>query len=279
MRTRPFTQVDVFSPVPYLGNPLAVVLDASDLTDADLQRIARWTNLSETTFVLPPTVEDADYRVRIFTPDGELPFAGHPTLGTAHAWSENGGTPRRPDPIVQECAAGLVRIHRSSAGELAFEAPETTRSGPVSVGDLGRICAALGVERSEIVDHQWVANGPQWVAVMLSSADRVLELRPNLSALGELEVGVVGPYPAGSECSWELRAFISDIGEDPVTGSLNASVGQWLLRTDRMPGPYTASQGTALGRAGRVRVTPTEDGGNVLVGGAVTTLVRGSIDA
>lgn len=279
MRTRPFAQVDVFSPVPYLGNPLAVILDATDLTDADLQRIARWTNLSETTFVLPPTVGDADYRVRIFTPDGELPFAGHPTLGTAHAWVENGGTPRRPDLIVQECAAGLVRIHRSSAGELAFEAPETNRSGPVSEVDLGRICAALGIDRAEVVDHQWVVNGPQWVAVMLSSADRVLDLRPDLSTLGELEVGVVGPYPDGSECSWELRAFIAGIGEDPVTGSLNASVGQWLLRTDRVAGPYTASQGTVLGRAGRVRVTPTADRENALVGGTVTTLVRGSIDA
>lgn len=279
MRIRPFAQVDVFSDAPYLGNPLAVILDATDLTDADLQRIARWTNLSETTFVLPPTIADADYRVRIFTPDGELPFAGHPTLGTAHAWSENGGTPRRPDLIVQESAAGLVRIHRSAAGELAFEAPETTRSGAVSEEDLVRICTALGVERDEIVDHQWVVNGPQWVAVMLPSADRVLKLRPDLSALGGLEVGVVGPYPAGAECAWELRAFIADIGEDPVTGSLNASVGQWLLRTDRMAGPYTASQGTALGRAGRVRVTPTGDCGNVLVGGAVTTLVRGIIDA
>ena len=172
-----------------------------------------------------------------------------------------------------------MRIHRSSAGELAFEAPETTRSGPVSEVDLGRICAALGIDRAEVVDHQWVVNGPQWVAVMLSSADRVLDLRPDLSTLGELEVGVVGPYPDGSECSWELRAFIAGIGEDPVTGSLNASVGQWLLRTDRVAGPYTASQGTVLGRAGRVRVTPTADRENALVGGTVTTLVRGSIDA
>lgn len=283
MPTRPFAQVDVFSRIPYLGNPLAVILDATDLPDTELQRIARWTNLSETTFVLPPTVEDADYRVRIFTPDEELPFAGHPTLGTAHAWLEHGGSPRRPDLIVQECAAGPVRIHRDAGtGALAFEAPETTRSGPVGEAELDRFCAALGIGRSEVVDHQWVVNGPRWAAVMLRSARRVLDLRPDFSAHTDLEIGVVGPYPDGSGpdgAAWELRAFMPDLGEDPVTGSLNASVGQWLLRTGRMPTAYTASQGMVLGRRGRVRVTPTADRGNVLVGGPVTTLVRGSIRA
>lgn len=313
MRSRPFAQVDVFSSTPYLGNPLAVILDATDLTGSDMQRIARWTNLSETTFVLPPTPAGrdagADYRVRIFTPDGELPFAGHPTLGTAHAWLEhvagNGGTPQRPgqrpDLIVQECGAGLVRIHRDTGGTpdardaqhtqdtrdfqdtrhtvgvLAFEAPETTRSGPVSEEDLARFCAVLGVDRDSVVDHQWVVNGPRWAAVMLASAQQVLDLRPDLSALGDLELGVVGPYPPDAPCAWELRAFTPDCGEDPVTGSFNASVGQWLLRTGRMPAPYTAAQGTVLGRTGRERVTPTADRGNVLVGGAVTTLVTGSL--
>lgn len=297
MRTRPFAQVDVFSATPWLGNPLAVVLDATGLTDTDLQRIARWTNLSETTFVLPasPGAGDAgaDYRVRIFTPDGELPFAGHPTLGTAHAWLEHnaatGVTPQRPDLVVQECAAGLVRIHRDAAtGALAFEAPATTRSGPVDEEDLARFCAALGVDRDEIVDHQWVVNGPRWAAVMLADAQRVLDLRPDFSVHADLEIGVVGPYPGSSGgaagtgpdgASFEVRAFMPDLGEDPVTGSLNASVGQWLLRTGRMPGAYTASQGTVMGRAGRVRVTPTADGTNVTVGGPVQTLVRGSIRA
>ena len=288
MRTRPFDQVDVFSPTPYQGNPLAVIHDAADLSDPDLQRIARWTNLSETTFVLPVTREGdaagADYRVRIFTPDGELPFAGHPTLGTAHAWLENGGTPRRTDRVVQECGAGLVQVHRTGddGRTLAFEAPATTRSGEVSGDNLTRICRMLGVDRSEIVDHRWVDNGPGWVAVMLASAQEVLDLRPDLTALGDLAVGVVGAYPHGTGpdgAAWELRAFIADCGEDPVTGSLNASVGQWLLRTGRVPEAYTASQGTVLGRTGRVRVTPTADGSNVLVGGPVTSLVRGSIYA
>lgn len=294
MRTRPFAQVDVFGAEPYLGNPLAVILDATDLTDADLLRIARWTNLSETTFVLPPTLvgkaQGADYRVRILTPAGELPFAGHPTLGTAHAWVEDGWTPRVPGRIVQECGAGLVTVHQhrddEDASTLAFEAPPTTRSGPVSEDDLDTFCASLHIHRDMVVDHQWVTNGPGWAALMLPTADDVLALRPDFSAYPGLDLGVLGPYPAGSECAYEVRAFLSSEQppvEDPVTGSLNASIGQWLLRTGQVAGPYTASQGTAIGRAGRVRVTPmtvpTTDRGNVLVGGTVMTLVRGSIRA
>ena len=297
MSTRPFAQVDVFSPTPYLGNPLAVILDATGLSDEQMQDIARWTNLSETTFVLPPTsdgadgADGADYRVRIFTPGGEVPFGGHPTLGTAHAWLENGGTPRQDGVVVQECGVGLVEIAVGSgdtAGELAFTAPPTVRSGAVSDADLERFCAALGIERDKVVDHQWGVNGPEWAMVKLPSAQDVLDLRPDFTNHPDLMVGVVGFYGDGDENSdggngadVEVRAFapVAGIHEDPVTGSLNASIGQWLLRSGQVPGAYTASQGTVMGRTGRVTVTPTEDGGNVLIGGPVTTLIKGSIEA
>lgn len=301
MRTRPFTQVDVFSPTPFLGNPLAVILDATGMTDEQMQDVALWTNLSETTFVLPPTSDGAsggaDYRVRIFTPGGEVPFAGHPTLGTAHAWLENGGTPRRDDVVVQECGAGLVELTVNTgdtgdtgdtAGELAFTAPPTTRSGPVSDADLDAFCAALGIDRDMVVNHQWVVNGPEWAVVQLPSAQDVLDLGPDFSEHSDLLLGVVGFYGDedgrdngdGDSADVEVRAFAPGAGihEDPVTGSLNASIGQWLLRSGQVTGAYTASQGTVMGRTGRVTVTPTADGGNVLVGGATTTLIRGSVD-
>ncbi|HIW92443.1 MAG TPA: PhzF family phenazine biosynthesis protein [Candidatus Corynebacterium avicola] len=286
MSTRPFAQVDVFSPTPYLGNPLAVILDATGLSDEQMQDVARWTNLSETTFVLPPTSQDADYRVRIFTPGGEVPFAGHPTLGTAHAWLENGGTPRQDGVVVQECGVGLVEIAVGSgdtAGELAFTAPPTVRSGAVSDADLERFCAALGIERDKVVDHQWGVNGPEWAVVKLPSAQDVLDLRPDFTDHPDLMIGVVGFYGDGNAdgADVEVRAFapVAGIDEDPVTGSLNASIGQWLLRSGQVTGTYTASQGTVMGRTGRVTVTPTEDGGNVLIGGPVTTLIKGSIEA
>lgn len=282
MRTRPFAQVDVFSATPYRGNPVAVILDATDLTDDEMQGIARWTNLSETTFVLPSSQDaaaaGADYRVRIFTPVTELPFAGHPTLGTAHAWLENGGTPLQEGTVVQECGAGLVEISNAPDEPLSFTAPETTRSGPVSEPDLARICEVLRIDRSLIADHQWVVNGPQWVAVALPSAQDVLNLRPDFSAHPDLEIGVVGPYSDSTNgegsIDYEVRAFIEG-GEDPVTGSLNASIGQWLVRTGQVTGPYVASQGTVLQRSGRVQVTPV--GGNVLIGGPTTTLFRGTV--
>jgi PhzF family phenazine biosynthesis protein len=287
---RPFAQVDVFSTTPYRGNPVAVILDASGMTDAELQDVARWTNLSETTFVLPPSQEaaasGADYRVRIFTPGGEIPFAGHPTLGTAHAWLENGGTPQRAGVVVQECGAGLVEINIDDSGELAFTAPPTTRSGPVSDADLDSFCAALRIHRETVIDHQWVVNGPEWAVVILPSAKDVLDLTPDFTDHPDLLIGVIGAYPddesAGAE--FEVRAFAPGAGvpEDPVTGSLNASVGQWLVRTGQVTGPYTASQGTVLQRDGRVRVTPvagTDGAGgkqNVLIGGPTTTLFRGT---
>jgi PhzF family phenazine biosynthesis protein len=271
---RPFQQIDVFTVTPYRGNPVAVVLDADGLSTEDMQRFAHWTNLSETTYVLPPSHADADYRVRIFTPVAELPFAGHPTLGTCHAWlsvNEHSG-----DVIVQECPAGLVTVRRTPDG-LAFAAPPLLRSGPVEESVVAHVAASLGVDRAAIVDAEWADNGPGWVAVLLDSADAVLALKPGAV---DLDIGVAGPHPAGSVEAFEVRAFFPKDGatvEDPVTGSLNASLAQWLLRTGRVTAPYVASQGTALGRAGRVHVT-TDGDGTIWVGGGTVTCVTGQVD-
>jgi PhzF family phenazine biosynthesis protein len=272
---RQFRQVDVFAAVPYLGNPLAVVVDADGLGDEQMRQFANWTNLSETTFLLPPRDAAADYRVRIFTPTGELPFAGHPTLGTCHAWLETGGQPRTAGQIVQECGAGLVRIRQDAAG-LAFAAPPLVRSGPVDEDLAGHLAEVLGIRRDEIVDLQWADNGPGWVAVLLASAEAVLAVRPGVA---DLDIGVVGPYPAGSPAAFEVRAFTPKLGltgEDPVTGSLNASLAQWLLATGRATAPYVASQGTVLGRSGRVRISQDGDG-TVWVGGTTVTCVTGEV--
>jgi PhzF family phenazine biosynthesis protein len=274
--TRAFQQVDVFTTTPYAGNPVAVVLDGTGLDEEQMQRFAHWTNLSETTFVLPPEDAGADYRVRIFTPTAELPFAGHPTLGTCHAWLAAGGAPKEDGVVVQECAAGLVPVRRT-AGGLAFAAPPLLRSGPVDEELVQHLAAVLGIAREAIVDAQWVDNGPGWVAVLLEDADAVLALRPGLV---DLDVGAVGPYPDGSACAFEVRAFFPKQGstvEDPVTGSLNASLAEWLLRTGRAGAPYVASQGTALGRAGRVHVSRDEDG-TIWVGGGTITCVAGEVE-
>lgn len=279
---RRFRQVDVFCAEPLLGNPVAVVLDAEDLDTEQLQQFARWTNLSETTFVLPPTPEGraagADYRLRIFMTSGELPFAGHPTLGSCHAWLEAGGSPQRPGTVVQECGAGLVRLRNGPDG-LAFAAPPLVRSGPADESVVTHLAELLRIERGSIVDAQWVDNGPGWVAVLLPSAEAVLALRPGPV---DLFVGAVGPYPAGSPEAFEVRAFCPVDGgaglmEDPVTGSLNASLALWLLGTDRARAPYLVSQGTALGRRGRVRVDRDADG-TVWVGGRTVTCVTGTVD-
>ncbi len=273
---RPFKQVDVFTIRPYAGNPVAVVLDGEDLETAQMQRFAHWTNLSETTFVLPPESADADYRVRIFTPSMELPFAGHPTLGTCHAWLEQGGAPARADAVVQECGAGLVRVRRTEEG-LAFAAPPLLREGPVDEIQIEHIASVLRIDRSEIVDATWADNGPGWIAVLLDGAESVLALEPGIV---DLDVGVVGPYPEGSPEAFELRAFVPKNGstdEDPVTGSLNASVAQWLLGTGRATAPYVASQGTVLGRAGRVHVSVDADGA-IWVGGGTVTCVDGAVE-
>jgi PhzF family phenazine biosynthesis protein len=273
---RPFAQVDVFAERRHTGNPVAVVLEAGGVSDEEMQRFARWTNLSETTFVLPPEHPEADYRVRIFTPSQELPFAGHPTLGTCHAWLSAGGTPQDPDVVVQECGAGLVRVRPTPSG-LAFAAPPLLRSGPVEEALIERIASALGIGRAEIVDAQWADNGPGWVAVLLDSAEAVLALAP---AFVDLDLGVAGLHPEGSPEAVEVRAFFPKDGtlaEDPVTGSLNASLGQWLLGSGRLRAPYVARQGTALGRSGRVHVSRDADG-TVWVGGGTLTCVRGTAD-
>ncbi len=273
---RPFRQIDVFTTEPYRGNPVAVVLAAEGLSEAQMQRFAHWTNLSETTFVLPPAEAAADYRVRIFTPVAELPFAGHPTLGTCHAWLEAGGAPRSGEEIVQECAAGLVSIRRTPDG-LGFAAPPLIRSGPVDEDELAHVAETINVDRDAIVAAEWADNGPGWVALLLESAEAVLAVRPGVV---DHDVGLVGPHPEGSDAAFELRAFFPKDGattEDPVTGSLNASVAEWLLGTGRAAAPYVAAQGTALGRAGRVHIS-ADDAGAVWVAGGTVTCVSGSVE-
>ena len=272
---RRFREVDVFGSGPLTGNPVAVVLDAEGLSDEQMQRLANWTNLSETTFVLAPSDPEADYLLRIFTPTSELPFAGHPTLGSAHAWLEAGGSPRRAGRIVQDCGAGLVEL-RPTADRIAFAAPPRVRSGPVEPELVDEIAAMLGIARSEIEDAQWVDNGPGWVAILLPTASHVLRApRPTVVSL---PVGVVGPYEDGGPADFEVRAFVpfgDTTVEDPVTGSLNAGLAQWLLESGRARAPYVASQGTVLGRAGRVFIE--EHDGSVWVGGATVTCVAGTI--
>src|SRR4051794_7847627 len=274
---RRFSQVDVFTAVPLLGNPVAVVHDAAGIDDATMQRFAAWTNLSETTFLLPPTDPAADYRVRIFTPSQELPFAGHPTLGSCHAWLEAGGGPRGPPLIVPECRAGLVRVRREAGDRLAFEEPPLLRGGDVDEETLERVCEQLRIPRDRVVDAQWADNGPGWVAVLVESATAVLAIQPGIV---DLDIGVVGPYPPDAEAAFEVRAFFPLNGatvEDPVTGSLNASVASWLTKTGRARPPYLVTQGRSVGRDGRVHVT-IDDSVTIWIGGAAVTCVRGEVD-
>ena len=273
----PFSQVDVFTTVPYRGNPVAVVHDADRIDDDTMLQIAAWTNLSETTFLLPPRDPAADYRVRIFTPIRELPFAGHPTLGTCHAWLEAGGAARDPELIVQECAAGLVRIRRGEEGALAFEEPPLIRGGEVDEETLERVCSQLRIERAAIVDAQWADNGPGWVAILLDSASEVLAIEPGPV---DLDIGVVGAYEPGAESAFEIRAFFPLNGstvEDPVTGSLNASVAGWLTRSGRAHPPYRVTQGRRVGRDGRIQIW-IDDAVTIWVGGSSVTCVRGEIE-
>ncbi len=269
-----FSQVDVFSSEPLLGNPVAVVHDADGLTDEQMATFARWTNLSETTFLLTPTQAGADYRLRIWTPGGELPFAGHPTLGSAHAWLEAGGVPAADGVLVQECGAGLVRVRTGE--RLSFAAPPLTRSGPVDGEDVAAACRALGIDRSGVVDAAWIDNGPGWMGLLLDDATAVLAVDPDWSIFDDLKIGVVGEHADGP-CAVEVRAFCPGYGppEDPVTGSLNAGVGQWLAGT-RLPASYVASQGTVLGRRGRVHVV--KEGQELWVGGDTRTTITGSVD-
>ena len=309
MKTRPFKQVDVFTSTPYFGNPLAVVLDGSELSTQEMRRFAQWTNLSETTFVLPPTpsakAAGADYRVRIFTPGGELPFAGHPTLGTCHAWLQAGGQPQASDCVTQESQIGLVKIRRDG-DRLAFCAPPLKRSAP-SPTLLAQVAAALGLKAPQILAAQLLDNGPVWLALLLDSRNTVLQIQADhveIKNLGQ-KIGVVSVDHAPSSTplisrsnreakafasaaildardaspALEVRAFAASIGinEDPVTGSLNASLAQWLIAEGHAPSAYVAAQGTCIGRAGRVHIE-RDAGGQVWVGGQSTTCVDGTVN-
>lgn len=294
---RIFRQVDVFTTVPYMGNPVAVVLDGAGLTTAQMQHFAHWTNMSETTFVLPPSAPGADYAVRIFTPTLELPFAGHPTLGTCHAWLASGNTPARPDNIVQECAAGLINLRQTADG-FAFAAPPLVRSGPVDEAEVQRLAEILRIDRSKIVDAAWADNGPGWVAVMLDSVETLLAVKP---AYSDYDIGLVATYDNGGaspnsltalpkvgavaqrtqgDIAIEVRAFFpkdGSVAEDPVTGSLNAALAQWLLGTGRLQSPYIAAQGSVLGRSGRIHVNQDAEG-IIWIGGGTVTCIEGRVE-
>jgi len=290
MKLRPFQQVDVFTAEAYRGNPLAVVLDGEGISTEAMQEFTHWTNLSEATFLLPPTPEGraagADYRVRIFCPGRELPFAGHPTLGSCHAWLGAGGRPQTPGRVVQECGAGLVPL-RQDGTRLAFAAPPRLQSGPLDEADVALIARGLGVERADILHHAWCDNGPKWRGVMLQSAEQVLALRPDAAILAGLDIGVVGPRgkvgvigaaTAREDIAFEVRAFFpgnNGLAEDPVTGSLNAALAQWLIGAGLAPAHYVASQGTALARAGRVHVD--QEGSEIWIGGHSVTCVQGEV--
>jgi PhzF family phenazine biosynthesis protein len=307
MKQRPYQQVDVFTDTAFLGNPLAVVLDGEGLSDAQMQAFAAWTQLSETTFVLPPTPEGAaggaDYRVRIFTPGAELPFAGHPTLGTAHAWLSTGGKPRQAGVLVQECGVGLVTLKQQGA-RWAFAAPPLNRSD-ISAEDLAPVLAALGLDASEVIAAQNLNNGPHWLGLLVSDVDTVLALNPDHAALKKLgtKVGVAAKRQApdgglirranrearaflqsstriaNDPTDLEVRAFAAPVGvaEDPVTGSLNASLAQWLMADGHMPTAYSARQGTMLGRAGQVFLSRDAQG-QVWVGGDVVGCIQGTVN-
>ncbi|MCW5628290.1 MAG: PhzF family phenazine biosynthesis protein [Rhodoferax sp.] len=278
MTQRPFQQIDVFTATPYRGNPLAVVLQADDLDDAAMQGFARWTNLSETTFVLAPTEAGADYRVRIFTPGGELQFAGHPTLGTCHAWLAAGGTPQAQAQVVQQCGVGLVQIRRDGE-RLAFGAPPLRRDA-AHAPLLASVAAALGLRPAQVVSAQLLDNGTAWMGLLLDDALTVTQLKPDFSRLAATgtKVGVAAARADGGDVQLEVRAFAPHLGvnEDPVTGSLNASLAQWLIADGHMPGRYVAAQGAALGRAGRVHVA-SDPSGQIWVGGSSVTCIQGSV--
>jgi len=272
-----FHELDVFASGPRSGNPLAVVHDAVGVSEQAMQEFARWTNFSETTFLLPPTDPDADYRVRIFTPASELPFAGHPTVGSATAWLAAGGMPQREDRVVQECGVGLVEL-RQAGDTIAFAAPPLIRSGALRAEELAQIVEVLQLDADDVVDSAWVDNGPSWRGVRLRSAEAVLAVTAPSGVHDGFHVGLVGPHPAG-ECAIEVRAFFNDstgaVREDPVTGSLNASLAQWLLGEGVVSAPYVAAQGSCLGRAGRVYVDV--EGDDIWIGGRAPIVVDGTV--
>jgi PhzF family phenazine biosynthesis protein len=281
--TRPFELIDVFAEAPFTGNPLAVVHAAEGLSTEDMLQITRWLNFSETTFLLPPVDAAADYQVRIVTPAGELPFAGHPTLGSAYSWLKAGGQPKQEGQIIQQCGIGLVTVKQDGA-QLAFAAPPTIKSGPLDNALLDEICDVLNIQRADIIDHQWLDNGPGWMGIMLDNAEAVRAVKPKSSWKRRVDIGIVGKVGIigaeqdAADTQWELRAIFSNhIGsliEDPVTGSLNASTAQWLYASGRQTGPYVAAQGSCIGRAGRVHISQDADG-SVWVGGRCHSLFTG----
>lgn len=271
-----FDQVDVFGSAALTGNPLAVVHAADDVGEDRLQDFAHWTGLAETTFLLAPTDPEADYRVRIFTTERELPFAGHPTLGSASAWLRAGGRPHLEGRVVQQCGVGLVDV-AVQENRLAFAAPPLTRFEPVDRLLRDRLADGLGLAADELLDASWLVNGPEWIGVRLASAERVLAVRPDPERLQGLEVGLVGPHPEGADAQFEVRAFILGAGvvEDPVTGSLNAGLGHWLIGSGQAPTSYVAAQGRAVGAAGRVHVDRHDDA--LWIGGQVASVVSGTV--
>lgn len=275
---RPFSQVDVFATSTASGNPVAVVHDAEGLSDRQMQAFANWTNLAETTFLFPPSQSGSDFRIRIFTPEHEIPFAGHPTLGAAHAWEERGGCSSNVNEIVQECCIGKVKLKRIE-GELAFRAPELLRSGEVDKQTLHRTLCALGISSAAIQHSNWVDNGPGWLGLLLQSAEQVLALRPNFQLMSNLNIGVIGPYEHDGPADFEVRAFVpvQRVPEDPVSGSLNAGFAKWLIRAGLAPMTYTVRQGTVLGRHGHI-IVRAEDDCNIWIAGCCKTLIHGTAD-
>lgn len=274
--SRPYILVDVFGSEPFSGNALPVIAEADGLDSMEMQRITRWFGYSETAFLLAPTEPGADYRTRIFTLDRELPFAGHPTLGSCHAWRETGGQPNEPGRMVQQCGAGLIDL-RASADTLAFSAPPLVRSGPLEEGDTASFASFLGIERGDILESAWIDNGPGWAGVILASPEALLALQPPSSWPERIELGVIAPYPAGSGAAYEVRSFFSGergaVLEDPITGSLNASIAQWI--GDRFATPYVAHQGTAIGRKGRIAID-RDEAGRYWIGGRTVTVASGT---
>ena len=277
----PFKQVDVFTSIPFRGNPVAVVLDGDSLTTEQMRAVANWTNLSETTFVCSPTSPDADYLLRIFTPRSELPFAGHPTIGSAWAVLEHGVVPRTPGVLVQECAKGLVAV-RIEREALSFALPEPSLS-PLLAQDLEAACAALGVPTESAGANAVVDVGAVWMTLQLPCADAVLELEPDMVAIAALGPGstgvtVFGLYPEGGPAALEVRSFAPGDGvpEDPVCGSGNGCVAAMVQRHGLLSGAgYVASQGRRLGRSGRVEVTFSDDA--IWVGGNAVTCIEGTL--
>jgi len=271
-----FHQLDVFSNEPLFGNPLAVVHEANDLSESQMVQFANWTNLSESTFLLNPTNELADYKLRIFTPSSELAFAGHPTLGSCYAWLNRGGVPKNKDIIIQECGVGLIKIRRNGE-RLSFLAPKLLKTGPLDQTTLNTISKGIGISVEDIAHHQWVDNGAGWCAVMLKTASQVLAIKPNVEYLKTLKLGVIGPHPTDHEHDFEVRAFVIPFGihEDPVTGSLNAGIATWLINSGLSKDSYSVSQGTALGRKGKIYIETINN--EIWVGGEVVNCIEGEV--